>query len=331
MQTLTEYFIHHKVPVHLIDVIDRIAQTAQDIAEILKRGALNNILGNAHQINVQGEEQKKLDILSNERFIHAFLDCPFVRAIASEELALPMLNACGDNAPFLLLFDPLDGSSNIDINAPVGTIFSILPAPDVDYNNPDALNEAFLQAGEKQIAAGYILYGPATQMALTLGKGTEIFLLDTLEKNTFIHIHEQVLIPADTQEFAINCSHSRFWFAPIAQYIQELLAGKNGVRGKDFNMRWVAAMVADIHRVLHRGGVFLYPIDSKNKNNGGRLRLLYEANPMSFLITQANGAASTGSMPILKVQPKKLHERISVILGAQNEVAYIEKLHQQIN
>ena len=314
MQTLADYFAEQKTPENLAKVILKIADTAQKIAQLLRRGALNNILGAANQINIQGEEQKKLDVLSNDLFITAFKNCPFVRAIASEEMPEPL--EITPNAPFLLLFDPLDGSSNIDINAPVGTIFSILPADD---------SRGFLQPGRNQIAAGYVLYSAATEMALTLGNGTDIFLLDS-DSADFVLITEKIQIAPDTQEFAINASNQRFWLPPIAHYIAELLAGKTGARGKDFNMRWVAAMVADIHRVLHRGGVFLYPIDSKNKDKGGRLRLLYEANPMSFLITQANGAATTGDTPILNVIPQKLHQRISVILGAKNEIQIIEKL-----
>ena len=314
MQTLADYFAEQKTPENLAKVILTIAEVAQKIAQLLRRGALNNILGAANQINIQGEEQKKLDVLSNELFIEAFKNCPFVRAIASEEMPEPL--EITPNAPFLLLFDPLDGSSNIDINAPVGTIFSILPADD---------SRGFLQPGRNQIAAGYVLYSAATEMALTLGCGTDIFLLDS-DSADFVLITEKIKIAEDTQEFAINASNQRFWTPPIAHYIAELLAGKTGARGKDFNMRWVAAMVADIHRVLHRGGVFLYPIDSKNKDKGGRLRLLYEANPMSFLITQANGAATTGDTPILNVIPQKLHQRVSVILGAKNEIQIIENL-----
>lgn len=314
MQTLSNYFAAHKTPENLSNVILKIAEVAQEIAQLLRRGALNNILGATNHINVQGEEQKKLDVLSNELFINAFQNCPFVRAIASEEMESPI--EITPDAPFLLLFDPLDGSSNIDINAPVGTIFSILPA-----DNPNG----FLQQGKNQIAAGYVLYSAATEMALSLGCGTDIFLLDS-DSNNFVLITEKIQIAPDTQEFAINASNQRFWLPPIAHYIAELLAGKMGARGKDFNMRWVAAMVADIHRVLHRGGVFLYPIDEKNKDKGGRLRLLYEANPMSFLITQAGGLATTGNQAILEIVPQKLHQRVSVILGAKNEVQYIETL-----
>lgn len=310
MQTLADYFVAQQTPENLSTIILNIADVAQQIAQMLRRGALNNILGATNNINVQGEEQKKLDVLSNELFINAFQNCPFVRAIASEEMETPI--EITPNAPFLLLFDPLDGSSNIDINAPVGTIFSILPA-----DNP----AGFLQPGKNQIAAGYVLYSAATEMALTLGRGTDIFLLDDSQ---FVLITEKIQIPANTQEFAINASNQRFWSQPIAHYIAELMQGKTGSRGKDFNMRWVAAMVADIHRVLHRGGVFLYPVDEKNKDKGGRLRLLYEACPMSFLITQAAGLATSGEKPILEIIPQKLHERTGVILGAKNEIQIVE-------
>ncbi len=327
MQSLADYL--NPTPDDLKDVILRLAQTGKEIAEILRRASFNNLLGSAQHINIQNEEQKKLDVLTNECFIRAFSTCPFVRALASEEMEHPLLNQNNKNARFLLLFDPLDGSSNIDINAPTGSIFSILPAPEnKDDTDEKELLHAFLQPGKNQIAAGYFLYGSATEMALTTGSGTAIFSFNP-DENAFF-FKGNATIPKETAEFAINASNFRFWFPPIQQYVNELLEGKNGARQKDFNMRWVAAMVADVHRILNRGGVFLYPVDSKNQKSGGRLRLLYEANPMSFLIQEAGGYASTGTMPILDISPQKLHERVSVILGAENEVQRVEDLHRSV-
>ncbi|MDR3322756.1 MAG: class 1 fructose-bisphosphatase, partial [Zoogloeaceae bacterium] len=232
-----------------------------------------------------------------------------------------LIPAACPRGEYLLLFDPLDGSSNIDINAPVGTIFSVLKCPDdADLSSETVAEAAFLQAGVRQVAAGYAIYGPNTQLLLTVGDGVDAFTLDR-ESGVFVLTQEKIRIPAETQEFAINMSNQRHWETPVQAYVAELLQGKSGPRGKDFNMRWVAAMVADVHRIMTRGGIFMYPMDAKMRDKGGKLRLMYEANPMAWLVEQAGGAASTGRERILDLAPQKLHQRVPVLLGSKNEVA----------
>ena len=239
--------------------------------------------------------------------------------LASEEL--DDFTPAQENGEYLVLFDPLDGSSNIDINMCVGTIFSILPAKNAITQAQD-----FMQAGTQQVAAGYVLYGPSTMMALTVGNGVAFFTLDP-ETQTFLLTTENVQVSADTQEFAINASNQRHWEQPVKQYIEELLAGKTSIREKDFNMRWVACMVGDVHRILCRGGIFLYPYDLKDPKKAGRLRLMYEANPMSMLIEQAGGASTTGRVRILEIEPTELHQRVPVIIGSKNEVERVTSYH----
>jgi fructose-1,6-bisphosphatase I len=230
---------------------------------------------------------------------------------------------------YLLLFDPLDGSSNIDVNVSIGTIFSVLKKPELNGDKGEAVTEQdFLQAGAKQVAAGYCIYGPQTTLVLTVGAGVVMFTLDR-EQGSFVLTESDVRIPEDTQEFAINMSNMRHWAPPVRRYIDECLEGKDGVRGKDFNMRWIAAMVADVHRILTRGGIFMYPWDKREPEKAGKLRLMYEANPMSWLIEQAGGAATNGKQRILDLQPGKLHERVSVILGSKNEVERVTSYHGQ--
>jgi fructose-1,6-bisphosphatase I len=273
---------------------------------------------------VQGEVQKKLDVLSNEILLEANEWGGHLAAIASEEMddphPIPHRYPKGE---YLLVFDPLDGSSNIDVNVSVGTIFSVLKAPEgVTEPRP----EDFLQPGTKQVAAGYTVYGPSTVLVLTVGDGTHMFTLDR-EQGSFVLTEMNVRIPEDTAEFAINMSNMRHWDAPVKRYIDELLAGKTGPRGKDFNMRWVASMVADVHRILTRGGVFMYPVDAKCRDKGGRLRLMYEANPMAFIVEQAGGAATDGQIRIMERQPLALHERVPVFLGSKNEVMLVTSYH----
>ena len=226
---------------------------------------------------------------------------------------------------YLLLFDPLDGSSNIDVNISVGTIFSVLQVP---RRNKGTAEESFLQPGTAQVAAGYALYGPSTQLVLTIGTGVHLFTLDR-ELGSFILTQRDIQVPEDTQEFSINASNARHWQPPVQRYIDDCLAGENGPRGKNFNMRWVASMVADVHRILSRGGVFMYPLDAKNAKQGGKLRLLYEANPMSMIMEQAGGAASTGRERIMELKPEKLHQRVPVIMGSKNEVEQVVKYHKE--
>ncbi|MFC6053215.1 fructose-bisphosphatase [Acinetobacter sp. Ac_877] len=303
----------------LSQVIETIANTCKDIDQLLQKGALAGVLGSAQHENVQGEEQKKLDVISNDYLIDALKVHPHVGGLASEEL--DEFTPAQENGEYLVLFDPLDGSSNIDINMCVGTIFSILPA-----KNAKTQAEDFMQAGVNQAAAGYVLYGPSTMMALTVGAGTVFFTFDP-ETKEFLLTSENIQVAADTKEYAINASNQRHWEAPVKRYIDELLAGKTGPREKDFNMRWVACMVGDIHRILCRTGIFMYPYDTKDPKKAGRLRLMYEANPMSMLMEQAGGASTTGRVRILDIQPTELHQRVPVVIGSKNEVDLVTQYH----
>jgi len=303
----------------LAQVIETIANTCKTIDQALQKGALAGVLGSAQHENVQGEEQKKLDVISNDYLIDALKVHPNVGGLASEEL--DEFTPAQENGQFLVLFDPLDGSSNIDINMCVGTIFSILPA-----KNTVTQAEDFMQAGVNQVAAGYVLYGPSTMMALTVGAGTIFFTFDP-ETQEFLLTSENIQVAADTKEYAINASNQRHWEEPVKRYIDELLAGKTGSREKDFNMRWVACMVGDIHRILCRSGIFMYPYDLKDPKKAGRLRLMYEANPMSMLMEQAGGASTTGRVRILDIQPTDLHQRVPVIIGSKNEVDLVTSYH----
>lgn len=304
----------------LAQVIETIANTCKTIDQTLQKGALAGVLGSAQNENVQGEEQKKLDVISNDYLIEALQKHPNVGGLASEEL--DEFTPAQENGQYLVLFDPLDGSSNIDINMCVGTIFSILPAKNTVTQAAD-----FMQAGTQQVAAGYVLYGPSTMMALTVGAGVVLFTFDP-ESQEFLVTADNIQVDVDTKEYAINASNQRHWEAPVKRYIDELLAGKTGPREKDFNMRWVACMVGDIHRILCRSGIFMYPYDLKDPKKAGRLRLMYEANPMSMLMEQAGGAATTGRVRILDIQPTDLHQRVPVIIGSKNEVDLVSSYHQ---
>ena len=292
------------------------------LSDEVAQGALIGILGSAGTGNVQGEVQQKLDVIANDLLIAGVQTCQSLAGIASEEIEdpLPVGKGVGD---YLLLFDPLDGSSNIDVNVSIGTIFSILKKP-----NPNApLTTAdFLQAGRTQVAAGYVVYGPQTTLAISLGEGVDVFTLDSVS-GEFLLIKQGVQISESTREFAINMSNMRHWAPPVKRYVDECLAGSGGVRQKDFNMRWIASMVADVHRVLSRGGVFMYPWDQRDPKKPGKLRLMYEANPMGFLVEQAGGAVINGVDTILDLQPQALHERVSVILGSKEEVNLLRQYH----
>ncbi|HIJ61572.1 MAG TPA: class 1 fructose-bisphosphatase [Rhodospirillaceae bacterium] len=292
------------------------------ISHEVNRGALAGNLGAAGAENVQGEQQKKLDVLANEIFLHMNELGGSYAGMASEELE-GVHQVHGAAGRYLLLFDPLDGSSNIDVNISVGSIFSILRLP--DGLDPSS-EQAFLQPGVQQVAAGYALYGSSTMLVLTTGEGVNGFTLDQ-NVGVFVLTHPDMRIPADTDEYAVNASRERYWEPAVRRYVEECKAGKDGPRGRNFNMRWVASMVAEVHRVLCRGGVFLYPADSENLAKGGKLRLMYEANPMAFIIEQAGGRASTGRQRLLEVQPTSLHQRVGVILGSANEVARLEAYH----
>ncbi|WP_049623451.1 class 1 fructose-bisphosphatase [Frateuria defendens] len=309
-------------------LIEVVARACKRIAVAINKGALGGVLGNAGSDNVQGEAQKKLDVISNEILLEANAWGGHLAACASEEMEDPQpIPDMYPKGHHLLLFDPLDGSSNIDVNISVGTIFSVLRSPD-GVEEPKA--EHFLQPGTTQLAAGYVVYGPATLLVLTFGHGTHEFTLDR-EVGSFVLSRRNLRIPEETAEFAINMSNQRHWEAPMQRYIGELLAGQDGPRGKDFNMRWVASMVADVHRILSRGGVFFYPLDAKLKAKAqtGKLRLMYEANPMAFIVEQAGGSASTGRARILDLEPTALHQRVPVFLGSKNEVAMAVRYHAE--
>jgi fructose-1,6-bisphosphatase I len=299
-----------------------IAASCIQISNAVQHGAIANILGSAQTGNIQGETQQKLDIFANDVLLQTNEKTGRLAAMASEEMDT-IFKTPHAQGPYLLLFDPLDGSSNIDVNVSIGTIFSILKKTDAT----SAVTEAdFLQAGHQQIAAGYVLYGPQVILVLTTGSGVNMFTLDR-NKDQFLLTNANVQVPKDTKEFAINMSNMRHWATPVQRYVNECLAGVTGVREKDFNMRWVAAMVADVHRILVRGGIFMYPWDQREPNKPGKLRLMYEANPMSFLIEQAGGASVNGQTRILDIQPSMLHERVSVILGSENEVKRVLQYH----
>ena len=331
--TLARYLIEEQrdkgiITADLKLLLEIVSRACKAIAIAIGKGGLGGVLGDAGSDNVQGEAQKKLDVLSNEILLEANEWGGHLAAMASEEMELPhIIPHRYPQGEYLLLFDPLDGSSNIDVNVSVGTIFSVLKCPEgADLSTPEAVEKAFLQPGTRQVAAGYAIYGPSTLLVLTVGDGVVIFTLDR-EMGAFVLTRDQVRIPEETAEFAINMSNQRHWEAPVQRYVAELLAGKTGPRGKDFNMRWVASMVADVHRILTRGGVFLYPLDAKTQSQGGKLRLMYEANPMALLVEQAGGAATTGRERILDLQPRQLHQRVPVILGSKAEVERVSAYH----
>ena len=290
----------------------------------VNKGALGDVLGSTDQSNVQGEVVKKLDVIANEVLVEANEWGGHLAAMASEEMdSIHVVPNRYPQGEFLLLFDPLDGSSNIDVNVSIGTIFSVLRK--VGHGR-GVSEDDFLQPGKHQAAAGYCVYGPQTTLVLTVGDGVAMFTLDR-ETGSWVLTEDQVRIPEDTREFAINMSNLRHWAEPVRRYIDECLAGQEGPRGKDFNMRWVASMVADVHRILTRGGIFLYPWDKREPGKPGKLRLLYEANPMSMLVEQAGGMATNGQQRILDIVPTRLHERASVILGSRHEVERVTSYH----
>ncbi len=331
--SLTRYLIEEqhagRINADLRLLIEVVARACKTISIAVGKGALGGVLGEAGEpgsasMNIQGEAQKKLDVLSNDILLEANAWGGHLAGLASEEMdhsqAIPDAFQRGN---YLLLFDPLDGSSNIDVNISVGTIFSVLRCPDGVVSPGD---DDFLQPGNTQVCAGYTTYGPSTMLVLTVGHGTHAFTLDR-EVGSFMMTTRGMQIPAETKEFAINMSNQRHWEAPVQAWVADMLLGKEGPRGKDFNMRWVASMVADVHRILTRGGVFSYPLDAKCRDKGGKLRLMYEANPMSFIVEQAGGAASTGRQRMLDVQPTGLHQRVPVFLGSRDEVAKAVEYH----
>ena len=338
--TLTQYLIEQRrrfpgasgdFNALLLDV----ALACKAIARSVAFGELGGVLGNpaaelSTAVNVQGEQQKKLDVISNDYFTQMTEWGGQLAGMASEEMDEPyQIPPTLQRGKYLLVFDPLDGSSNIDVNVTVGSIFSVLRAPqEVIDSGRDVVEADFLQPGCQQLAAGYALYGPTTMLMLSVGNGVAGFTLDP-NLGQFMLTHPDIRVPEDTQEFAINASNARFWEAPVKRYVDECLAGKTGPRGKDFNMRWIASMVAEAHRILMRGGIFMYPRDTKDLAKPGRLRLLYEANPVGFIMEQAGARVSTGREPLLNVQPTALHQRIGLIFGSKNEVERIERYHAE--
>jgi fructose-1,6-bisphosphatase I len=334
--SLTRYLVEQQrvdghIPGDLRLLLEVVARACKHISQAVNKGDLGDVLGAATTENVQGEMQKQLDIIANEVLIEANEWGGHLAAMASEEMeGIYVVPNRFPQGEYLLMFDPLDGSSNIDVNVSIGTIFSVLKKGNEDPTTIEPVNEQdFLQPGSQQVAAGYCVYGPQTTLVLTVGDGVAMFTLDR-EQGSFVLTKEHIQIPPDTKEFAINMSNMRHWDEPVKRYVDECLAGKEGARGKDFNMRWVASMVADVHRILTRGGVFMYPWDKREPEKAGKLRLMYEANPMSWLVEQAGGAATNGRQRILDIQPTKLHERVSVVLGSKNEVDRITSYHSTL-
>jgi fructose-1,6-bisphosphatase I/sedoheptulose-1,7-bisphosphatase len=331
--TLTEFIIreqrrHPGATGGFTALVNDIRLACKRIATLVGKGALAKIYGGAGARNSQGEEQQKLDVLANQIFLRTNEWGGHLAGMASEELEQPYrIPAEHPRGRYLLTFDPLDGSSNIDVNVPVGSIFSVLACPEGMAGDEE---RAFLQPGARQVCAGYAIYGPTTMLVLTFGRGAHGFTLDR-EIGEFIHTHPNLRVPEDSAEFAINTSNSRFWEPAVKRYVDECMAGRSGPRGKDFNMRWIASLVAEAHRILMRGGVFLYPRDEREQSRSGRLRLLYEANPIGMVIEQAGGRASTGYGPVLEAEPASLQQRSGFEFGARHEVERIEQYHRDHN
>lgn len=329
--SLTQYLAEKQrqkglAPTELGALLGVVMSACSQISHEVRRGALGGVLGEAGTDNVQGESQKKLDVIANDLLLQANAWGGNLAGMASEEMdhawPIPDEYPKGD---YLLLFDPLDGSSNIDVNVSIGTIFSVLKAP---TPGKPATDEDFLQPGTSQVAAGYVVYGPSTLLVLTVGDGVASFTLDPSSGNWWL-TEDNMQIPEQTAEYSINASNQRHWFAPVRQYIDELMAGKDGPRGKNFNMRWVGSMVADVHRIISRGGIFMYPADARDPDKPGKLRLMYEGNPMAMLVEQAGGAATDGQMRILEIVPGQLHQRVAVFMGSREEVETATRYHQQ--
>src|SRR5690554_6302619 len=330
-KSLTQYLVEQQrceqaVTAELRLLIETVARACKAISHAVGKGALGGVLGSLDSENVQGEVQKKLDVLSNEILLDANEWGGHLAAMASEEMeTIHLIPNRYPKGEYLLLFDPLDGSSNIDVNVSIGTIFSVLQAPE-EATGRDIEESDFLQPGSQQVAAGYAVYGPQSMLVLTLGNGVAAFTLDR-EMGSWLLTEENLAIPDDTSEFAINMSNMRHWEPPVKRYIDDCLAGSTGPLGKDYNMRWIASMVADVHRIMTRGGIFMYPRDERPSGKKGKLRLMYEANPMSMIVEQAGGAAIDGTHRILDVQPNALHQRIGVILGSKQEVERVRQYH----
>jgi fructose-1,6-bisphosphatase I len=298
--------------------VSALAQVGAEIAELVGQGALAGPLGRATGKRGEVDEQKEIDVLANDRIVAALKSAP-VAALASEEMEGPLL--LDEKAPLLVAVDPLDGSSNIDANASIGTVFTVLPA--LEHNDEPS---AFLQPGVNQLAGGFLVYGPQTVLVASVGAGTQIFTLDR-RSATFVLTHPKVEIPLLTSEYAVNDSNSRHWDEPVRTYVEDCRRGKEGPRGRDFNMRWTGSPVADIYRILSRGGIYLYPSDKRREFRNGRLRLIYEANPIAWVVEQAGGAASTGRDRVLEIVPASLHQRVPLVAGSRYEVEHVMRLH----
>lgn len=326
--TLTRFIIEEQRHIphatgDFTSLLNDIVSACKAISHLVNRGALVGVLGSAESENVQGETQKKLDIITNDIMVGALDWTGHLSGMASEEVddIIPIPSQY-PKGKYLALFDPLDGSSNIDVNITVGTIFSILRARE----GLTPTEKDFMQPGTDQVCAGFVLYGPSTMMILTTGRGVNGFTLDQ-DMGEFILTHPDMRIAEDTSEFAINMSNQRFWESPVQRYVDECMNGAEGPRERNFNMRWIASMVAEVYRILTRGGVFMYPWDDRDPSKPGKLRLMYEANPMSFIVEQAGGASTTGRQRIMDIQPESIHQRVPVILGSKNEVERIAAYH----
>jgi len=332
-RTLTQFLVEQQrreaaLPAQLRLLVEIVTRACKAISISVNKGALGDMLGNIGTDNVQGEAQKKLDVIANDILLEANEWGGHLAAMASEEMEkIHLIPNRYPKGEYLLLYDPIDGSSNIDVNLSVGTIFSVLRAPE-SASGREVTERDFMQLGRRQVAAGYAIYGPQSILVLTVGTGVYSFTLDR-EMGSWVQTHEKIRIPKATREFAINMSNHRHWAPPVRRYIDECVQGTDGPRGENFNMRWTASMVADIHRILARGGVFLYPWDKREPNRPGRLRLMYEANPMAMIIEQAGGAATDGTQRILDIEPRTLHERVGVVMGSQEEVARISQYHAE--
>lgn len=322
---IEEHRIANNIPEELRLLLEVVGRACKTIGHAVGKGALGDILGSTQTENIQGEVQKKLDVLSNQILLESNEWGGYLGAMASEEMeTIHQISNDYPKGKYLLLFDPLDGSTNIDVNVSIGTIFSVLRTADTGEN---PCENDFMQPGHQQVAAGYALYGPQTLLVLTTGRGVNCFTLDR-EMGSWVLTHRNMQIPHDTNEYAINASNYRFWHPPVQRYVKEMQEGTLGTRKKDFNMRWVGSMVTDIHRILNRGGIFMYPADTRNPSQGGRIRLLYEASPMAFIVEQAGGAATDGHIRLMDIQPERLHQRVPVFLGSKNEVELVTRYHQ---
>lgn len=322
---IEEHRIANNIPEELRLLLEVVGRACKTISNAVGKGALGDILGSTQTENVQGEVQKKLDVLSNQILLESNEWGGYLGAMASEEMeTIHQISNDYPKGKYLLLFDPLDGSTNIDVNVSIGTIFSVLRTPE---SNGQPSEKDFLQPGHQQVAAGYALYGPQTLLVLTTGRGVNCFTLDR-EMGSWVLTQRNLQIPVDTSEYAINSSNSRFWYPPVQRYVGEMQEGADGPRERNFNMRWVGSMVTDLHRILNRGGIFMYPADTRNPSQPGRIRLLYEANPMAFIVEQAGGAATNGKIRLMDIQPEKLHQRVPVFLGSRNEIERVIQYHQ---